>query len=93
MVYTRPEMATELASSGGTPRRSKSKEKSPISVLARIYKLGAHNRQLQNCKRPIFQGRPEYTNTTTINMYLLIEIGHNIFIQCHGICIGLKNFN
>ena len=31
-----------------------------------------------------FQGRPQNTQITTINMYLLIEIMHNIIINCHG---------
>ena len=31
-----------------------------------------------------FQGRQRYTEVTTINMYLLIKIRHNIIIQCHG---------
>ena len=30
-----------------------------------------------------FQERPEYTQTTTSNMYLLIEIQHDALIQCH----------
>ena len=33
---------------------------------------------------PILQGRPQYTEILTINMGLLIEIRHNIFIQYHG---------
>ena len=46
-----------------------------------------------NCKifgRPIFQGGPQYTRITTRNMYLLIEIMHNILVQCHGIYIEVK---
>ena len=34
----------------------------------------------------IFQGRSPYTHITTTNMYLLIEIRHNILIQCHKNC-------
>ena len=30
-----------------------------------------------------FQGRPQYTQITTINMYFLIEIRHNTLIQYH----------
>ena len=39
---------------------------------------------------PIFQGKPQLTEITTINMYLLIEIRHNILIQCTGIYIEVK---
>ena len=51
----------------------------PSSPVARIWKLDA---QIVNCKilvgHPIFQGRPQYTLIATINMYLIIEIRHNI---------------
>ena len=33
---------------------------------------------------PSFQERPQYTQITTVNMYLLIEIRHNCLIQCRG---------
>ena len=41
--------------------------------------MGAPNRL--NCNilgGPIFHGSSQYTQITTINMYLLMEIGHNI---------------
>ena len=37
--------------------------------------------------------RPEFTQITTIIMYLLIQINHNILLQCHGIYIGVKKIN
>ena len=36
---------------------------------------------------PIFQWRPCYTQIIIINMHLLLEIRHNILIQCYGNCI------
>ena len=42
---------------------------------------------------PIFQGRPQNTQIATINMYLLIEIRHDILIQCHGNFIELRKSN
>ena len=43
---------------------------------------------------PIFQGRPQYTQITTIHMYLLVGIRHNILTQCHGIFFfKFENFN
>ena len=33
---------------------------------------------------PIFQGWPQYTLITTINMYSLIEIMHNIHTKCRN---------
>ena len=47
--------------------------------------------KIGKCKlfgHPIFQGRPQYTLVTTINMYLLIR--HIILIQCHGIYVGVN---
>ena len=32
----------------------------------------------------IFQQIPQYAQITTIDMYLLIEIMHDIPVQCHG---------
>ena len=37
--------------------------------------------------RPPLQGRPQCTGITTINMYFLIEIRHNILIQCPRIVL------
>ena len=39
---------------------------------------------------PFFQGKQQYTEVTTINIYLLIKIRHNDFIQCHGDYIEVK---
>ena len=39
---------------------------------------------------PLLQERPQYTQSSTINMYLLIEIGHNILIECHGYYLKVK---
>ena len=33
---------------------------------------------------PLFRGRQQYTEVTTINMYLLTKSRHSIIIQCHG---------
>ena len=47
--------------------------------------------KIDNCKTfgpSIFQGRQRYTEVTIINMYLLIEIKHNIIIQYHGVYIA-----
>ena len=38
----------------------------------------------------LFKGGPQYTQVTTINMYLLIYIRHNNLIQYHGIYVGDK---
>ena len=52
--------------------------------------------KFDNCKNlghPIFQGRPQYSLTATINMYLVIELSHNNLIQCHGFYFDEKVFN
>ena len=53
--------------------------------------------KIGKCKilgRPIYQGRPKYPQITTINIYLLIEIRHDIHIQmCHGNYNGVKKIN
>ena len=41
----------------------------------------------------IFQGRQKNTEVTAINMYLVINIRHNIIIQCMGILLRWKNLN
>ena len=41
--------------------------------------------------RPTFQGRPPYLQISTMNMYLLIEIRHDILIQCHENYIEVEN--
>ena len=38
---------------------------------------------------PVFQSR-QATQITTINIYLLNEIKHNVHIQCHGNYIEVK---
>ena len=40
-------------------------------VLAMIWKVGAQNWQVY--ERPLFEGRPEYTNISTKHMFLLID--------------------
>ena len=49
-----------------------------------------------NCKilgRPNFQGGPQYTQISTINMYKFIKIRHDIHIQCHGNYMERKKVN
>ena len=49
--------------------------------------------KIDNCKTfgpSIFQGRQRYTEVTIINMYLLIEIKHNIIIQYHEVYIEVE---
>ena len=43
--------------------------------------------KIDNCKmlgHPLFQGKQQHTEVTTINIYSLIKIRHNIIIQYHG---------
>ena len=52
--------------------------------------------KIGNCKilgRPNFQGEPQYTQISTINMYEFIQIRHDILIQCHGNYMEMKNVN
>ena len=52
--------------------------------------------KIGNCKIlgcPLFQGRPQYTRILAKDMYLLIEISHNILIICHGNHIKVKENN
>ena len=51
-----------------------------VARIANYYFLGC----------PVFRGRPKYTQITTINIYLLNEIRHNIPKQCHGSYIVVK---
>ena len=37
-----------------------------------------------------FKGLPHYTQLSTIIMHLIIELRHDIVIQCHGNCIEMK---
>ena len=41
-------------------------------------------------RHPIFQGRLQYAQITTINMYLLIKIRHNILLQYYGNYIEIE---
>ena len=41
----------------------------------------------------VFQGRPQYTQITTINMYFLNEVLPYIRIQSHGNYIEVKKIN
>ena len=43
--------------------------------------------------RPVFQGKPPFTQITTINMHLLNEIKHGVHIHAHGNYIEVKNIN
>ena len=53
--------------------------------------------KIGNCKilgHPIFQGRPQNTQITTIKMYLPNEIKQNFhIIQCHEIYIEVKRYS
>ena len=52
--------------------------------------------EIVNCKtfgHPTFQRSMQYTQITTINMHLIIEIRHNILLQSQGKCIEMKKFN
>ena len=40
-----------------------------------------------------FQGRPQYIQISTINIYLLNEIEHNIHMQCQRNYIGVQRFS
>ena len=43
--------------------------------------------------RPIFQEESQYTQITTINMYLPSEVLHNILIHCHGFYIEVEKIS
>ena len=52
--------------------------------------LGGH------CKifgRPNCLGGPQYTQISTINMYIFIKMRHDILIQGHGNYMMMKKFN
>ena len=52
--------------------------------------------KIGNCKifgRPNFQGGPQYTQISSINMYEFIKIRHDILVQCHGNYMEMKKFN
>ena len=52
--------------------------------------------KIGNCKVLgvfFYQGRPQYTQISTLNMYLIIEIRYTILIICHGNYIKVKRFN
>ena len=64
-----------------------------ISVFARILKLGA---KIANCKilgHPILHGRPQYTQITTIKIYLLIELRYYFHVYVIGFILGFEKFN
>ena len=49
--------------------------------------------KIANCtilERPVFQGRPQYTQITAIKMYSLIEIRQNVQKQCPGLNTNSK---
>ena len=47
----------------------------------------------KNSGRPNFQGGPQYTQISTINMYKFIKIRHDILKQCHGNYMEMRKFN
>ena len=66
----------------------------PCRVLARIYKLGAPKWPiLKFLVVQIFQGEPQYTQISTINMYAFIKVRHAIIIQWHRNDMEMKRFN
>ena len=49
-----------------------------------------------NCKiygRPNLEGEQQYTQISTINMFIFIEIRQYILIQCHGNYMEMKTLN
>ena len=51
--------------------------------------------KIGNCKifgHPKFEGGPQYTHISTINMYKFIK-RHDILIQCHKNYMGMKQFS
>ena len=62
-------------------------------VLGRILKVGAWKCRCKILGHSIFQGRPQCTQITTINMYLLIEIAHYFLYKLSWeIIMGFKEF-
>ena len=55
--------------------------------------MGAENCQLPNFGRPVFQGRRQYTQITTIICVFTFEISINILWKCHGSYIRVKKLN
>ena len=52
--------------------------------------------KIDNCEsfgHSIFQGRSQYTQITTINMYLLIKTNHNILKQYHWNYIEVRKIS
>ena len=52
--------------------------------------------KIDDCKkfwRPNFEGRPQFTQISTINLYRFVKIRHDILIQCHGNYMEMKKFN
>ena len=62
---------------------------SPLPWFEWVPKIGCSKK----CWRPIFQGRPQYTEIITMNKYFLIRIRYDILTQCHGnyIEVGKNN--
>ena len=49
-----------------------------------------------NCKilgRPSFEGGPQYTHISTINMYTFIKLRHGILLECQGNYMEMIKFN
>ena len=52
--------------------------------------------KIGNCKSfglPKFEGGPQYTHISNINMYKFIKIRHDILIQCYGNYMEMKKVN
>ena len=52
--------------------------------------------KIGNCKifgRPNFQGGPQYSQISTINMYEFVKIRHDVLIQRHGNYMEMRKFN
>ena len=43
--------------------------------------------------RPNFQGGPQNTQISTINMYKFAKVRHDILTQCHGVYMEKKKIN
>ena len=52
--------------------------------------------KIGNCKilgRPNFKKGPQYIQISTINMFKVIKIRHDILIKCHWIYVEMTTFN
>ena len=58
--------------------------KTLLQGLSQVLETGCPKLTCKIFGCPIFQGGPQYTQITTIVMYLLVEIRHYVHMQCHG---------